>query len=237
MMVYITNKAGKTIIVELGSEKFKLNNGDKIEVDCKTEKMRFSCCLNENSTFKYLPLSKSVIFEYNFVLNSEYELTLYNDICEINLVQKRVKGNNLEWYKFIDLQLSNGTIDSKEFFIQDELSAKNQLASAHEKEVKREKRLKVINVLQSVCYIGIPALIILFGIWYFVDLKTALSILIPLIVIGVIVGLAIRRILKKVNKKLDKINSKLENSSSEYTDFNSFFNKSYIYSVVNYKQS
>ena len=91
--------------------------------------------------------------------------------------------------------------------------------------------------MQSICYIGIPALIILFGIWYFVDLKTALYVLIPLTVIGVIVGLLIKNIINKVNDKLDKINSKFDKKSDKYVDINSFFDKSYIYSVLNNKNA
>lgn len=233
MTVYFINKTGKTVIVELGVNTIALNDSEKINIDCKTDKMCFNCYVKENSTFKYLPLSNSVIVEYNFVLNSLYELTLYNDICEIYLVQKKVKGNHLEWYKYVDLQLDNANVNSREFFVQDELSAKNELAYAHEKEIKLEKRLRIIDIFQTTCYIGIPALIILLGIWYFADLKIALTILIPLTVVGIIVGLTIKKILSKFNNKLDKINSKFEKNQNEYVDINLFFNKSYIYNVVN----
>lgn len=233
MTVYFINKTKQTVIVELGGNKITLNNDEKINIDCKTDKMCFNCYLKENSTFKYLPLSNSVIIEYNFVLNSLYELTLCNDFCEIYLIHKKVKGNNLEWYKYIDLQLNDANVNYKEFSVQDELSAKKELAYAREKEVKLEKKLKIIDILQTVCYIGIPALIILLGIWYFADLKTALTILIPLTFVGVFVGLTIKKILNKFNNKLEKINSQFEKKDNEYIDIHSFFNKNYIYNVVN----
>lgn len=237
MTVYFVNKTGKTVIIELGSNKIQLNDCEKITVDSETDEIQFSCYLDEISTFKYLPLSKAVIIEYNFILNSLYDLTFHTDIGEVNFVQKQVKGNNLDWYKFVDLQLSNGNIKSQNFFVQDELLVKKQLSAVQKKEHKLEKRFRVIDILQSICYIGIPALIILFGIWYFVDLKTALYVLIPLTVIGVIVGLLIKNIINKVNDKLDKINSKFDKKSDKYVDINSFFDKSYIYSVLNNKNA
>lgn len=237
MTVYFINKAENTVIVEIENEKTKINDGEKIKVDIKTNRILFSCYTTEDSTFKYLPLTKSVILEYNFILNSLYDLTFENGICEIKLVQNQVKGSNLERYKFIDLQFRGGNINRKEFCVQDELTARNQLLAARKREIKLEKKLKIADVMQSICYIGIPALIILFGIWYFSDLKTALCVLIPLTTIGITVGLILRKVINKFNNKSDKINFKYGNKTNKYVDFNSFFDKSYIYSVLNTNQS
>lgn len=233
MTVILINKTGKPVIVELNNDKIELNNNERISVSLKTNNIRFNCFLNEISTFKYLPLSKSVIVEYNFVLNSLYDLTIYNDNCEINFVQKQIKGDNLEWYKFVDLQFSSGYINNKEFFVQDEMLAKEQLSVAREKEIKLEKRLRIIDILQTICYIVIPALIIFLGIWYFVDFKTALVVIIPLTIIGIVIGLLLKKIISKFNNKLDQINSKFEKTNDKYVDVNSFFDKNYIKSILN----
>lgn len=233
MTVILINKTGKPVIVELNNDKIELNNNERISVSLETNNIRFNCFLNEISTFKYLPLSKSVIVEYNFVLNSLYDLTIYNDNCEINFVQKQIKGDNLEWYKFVDLQFSSGYINNKEFFVQDEMLAKEQLSVAREKEIKLEKRLRIIDILQTICYIGIPALIIFLGIWYFVDFKTALVVIIPLTIIGIVIGLLLKKIISKFNNKLDQINSKFEKTNDKYVDVNSFFDKNYINSILN----
>lgn len=235
MTVILINKTGKPVIVELNNDKIELNNNERINVSLETNNIRFNCFLNEISTFKYLPLSKSVIVEYNFVLNSLYDLTIYNDNCEINFVQKQIKGDNLELYKFVDLQLSSGYINNKEFFVQDEMLAKEQLSVAREKEIKLEKRLRIIDILQSICYIGIPALIIFLGIWYFVNFKTALGVIIPLTIIGIVIGLLLKKIISKFNNKLDQINSKFD-KTTQYIDTNSFFDKDYILSVLNDKK-
>lgn len=231
MTVFLINKTGKTVIVELNNDKIELNNDERINVNIETNSIRFNCYLNEISAFKYLPLSKSVIVEYNFVLNSLYDLSIYNDNCEINFVQKQIKGNNLELYKFVDLQLSSDYINSKEFLVLDEMLAKKQLSVARKKEAKLEKRLRIIDILQTICYIGIPALIIFFGIWYFVDFITALCIIISLTIVGVVVGLLLKKIISKFNNKLDQYNSKFE-KTNHYFDTNSLFDKDYILSVI-----
>lgn len=231
MTVFLINKTGKTVIVELNNDKIELNNDESINVNIETNSIRFNCYLNEFSSFKYLPLSKSVIVEYDFVLNSLYDLSLHNDNCKINFVQKQIKGNNLESYKFVDLQLSSGYINSKEFLVQDEMLAKKQLSVAREKEVKLEKRLRIIDILQTICYIGIPALIIFFGIWYFVDFITALGIIIPLTIVGVVIGLLLKKIISKFNNKLEQLDSKFE-KTNHYIDTNAFFDKDYILSVM-----
>lgn len=233
MIIYFSNKTEKSVILELNNDKIELKKDERIKVDSETNRMMFNCYCNENSSFKYLPLSKSVIVEYNFILNSLYDLIFSQDICEINLVQKQVRGNNLEWYNFIDLQLSGGMVNNKEFRVKDELSAKNQLSSAREKEMKLEKKLKAADIFQTVSYVGIPALIIFFGIWHFVDLKTAVLILIPLIAVGIAIGLLFRKMINKFNNKLDKMNSKFEKENEKFIDFNSFFDKNYIYDVLN----
>lgn len=232
MITHFINNTEKTIIIELRNQKLELNSGDKIQISTETNNLIFNCYLKDKSSFKYLPFSKSVIIEYNFILNSLYNLTLYNDVNEINFLLKTAKGNNLDWYKFVDLQISDGVINSKDFSVQDELSARNELSSAQGKEQKLNRKLKIIDVLQSVCYIGIPAFIIFFGIWYFADFKTALSILVPLAIIGTLIGLLIKKIINKFNNKLDKINSKFENESKKNIDINLFFDKSYIDSII-----
>lgn len=235
MTIILINETGKTVIIELNDEKFELNNGERINVNTEVSNIRFNCFLNELSAFKYLPLSKSVIVEYDFVLKSLYELTIFNDNCEIRLLQKQMKGNNLELYKFVDLQLSSGHINNKDFFVQDEISAKKELSAAREKEIKLEKKLRITDIFQTVCYIGIPALIIFLGIWHFVNFKTALSIIIPLTVIGIAIGLLLKKIISVFNNKLDRINSKFE-KTNKYVDINSFFDKDYILSVINYEK-
>ncbi len=233
MTVNLINKTGKTVIIEFNNEKFKLNNNERISFSSETNKIRFNCYLNETSTFKYLPLSKSVIIEYSFVLNSLYDLTLCEDNCELEFVEKQIKGNNLELYKFVDLQLLNNCyVNSKEFFVLDETSAKKQLSIAREKEIKLEKRLKLFEILQDICYVGVPALIILIGIWYFVDLRTALSIMIPLTIVAIAIGLLLKKLISKFNNKLEQINSKSEKKTNLYVDTNSFFDKEYILDIV-----
>ena len=215
MTVYFINESENTVIVELGNDRIKINNENQIKVECETNQMRFNCYPDEKSAFKFMPLSKSVIIEYNFVLNSLYNLTFDNDECEVKFVPKQIKGNNLDCYKFIDLQISNGNINGMEFSVLDESSAKQQLIAVRKKEIKLENKLKVIDILQSVCYVGIPGLIIFFGLWYFVDLITALYVVIPLIIVATAIGL----ILKK--------------GTDKFVDFNSFFDKNYILSVLN----
>lgn len=233
MTIILINRTGTSVTVELNNDKIELNNNERIDVDIKTNNIRFNCFLNESSTFKHLPLSKSVIVEYNFVLNSAYDLTVYNDNCEINLVKKQIKGDNLEQYRFVDLQFSSGCIKYKEFFVQDEMLAKEQLSVARKKEIKLEKRLRIIDILQTICYIGIPALIIFLGLWYYIDFKTALIVIIPLSIIGIVIGLLLKKIISKFNNKLDKINSKFEKANDKYVDVNSFFDKNYINSILN----
>ena len=127
MTVYFINESENTVIVELGNDRIKINNENQIKVECETNQMRFNCYPDEKSAFKFMPLSKSVIIEYNFVLNSLYNLTFDNDECEVKFVPKQIKGNNLDCYKFIDLQISNGNINGMEFSVLDESSAKQQL--------------------------------------------------------------------------------------------------------------
>lgn len=231
MTVILINKTDKRVIVELNNNKFELNNNEKINISLETNNIQLNCFSDEISTFKYLPLSKSVIVEYDFVLAALYELTLYNN-CEITLVQKQIKGDNLELYKFVDLQLNNGCVNNKAFYVQDEASAKEQLAVAREKEIKLEKRLKIIDALQTICYIGVPALIIFLGIWYFVDFKNAISVIIILGIVGIVIGLLLKKVISKFNNKIDKANSRFDNVN-QYVDTNSFFDRAYILSVLN----
>ena len=233
MTVYFINESENTVIAELGNDRIKINNENQIKVECETNQMRFNCYLDEKSAFKFMPLSKSVIIEYNFVLNSLYNLTFDNDECEVKFVPKQIKGNNLDCYKFIDLQISNGNINGKEFSVLDESSAKQQLIAARKKEIKLENKLKVIDILHSVCYVGIPGLIIFFGLWYYVDLKTALYVVIPLIIVATAIGLILKKVINRFNNKLDKFNSKFEKGTDKFVDFNSFFDKNYILSVLN----
>lgn len=233
MTVILINKTDKRVIIELNNNKFELNNNEIINISLETNNVQLNCFSDEISTFKYLPLSKSVIVEYDFVLASLYGLTLYNN-CEITLVQKQIKGDNLELYKYVDLQLNNGCINNKAFYVQDEASAKEQLAVAREKEIKLEKRLKIIDALQTICYIGVPALIIFLGIWYFVDFKNAISVIIILGIVGIVIGLLLKKVISKFNNKIDKANARFDNVN-QHVDTNSFFDRAYILSVLNDK--
>ncbi len=232
MIVYFNNKTANSLVLELNQDKILLKSGNRIKIDSETNRMQFNCYLNEGSKFKYLPLSKSVIIEYSFILDSFYDVVFNQQICDIDLIQKQVRGNNLDCYTFIDLQFTSGNINDKEFCVIDELSAKNQLSTAQEKEAKLEKKLKIADIMQTVCYIGIPALIIFIGIWYFADIKTALCILIPLTIVTTVVGLLLKKLINKFNNKLDKINSKFEKTNDKYVDVNSFFDKNYIRNVL-----
>lgn len=232
MIVYFNNKTANSLVLELNQDKIQLKSGEKIKFGSERNKMQFHCYLNENSEFKYLPLSKSVITQYSFILNSFYDLIFDKDICEIDLVQKQIRGNNLECYTFIDLQFTGGKINNKEFYVLDELSAKKQLSASQEKEAKLEKKLKIADIMQTICYIGIPALIIFFGIWYFVDITTTLYIIFSLSIIAITVGLLLKKLINKFNNTLDKINSKFEKANDKYVDVNSFFDKNYICSVL-----
>lgn len=236
MIIYFNNKTVDSLVLELNQEKILLKSGDKIKTDSETNKIKFNCYLNECSKFKYLPLSKSVIIEYSFILNSFYDVVFNQQVCEIDFIKKRVKGNNLDCYTFIDLQLNGGNINSKEFCVLDEISAKSQLLTIHKKEAKLEKKLKIVDIIQTVCYIGIPALIIFAGIWYFVDIKTALCILIPLTILAVAIGLLLKKAINRFNNKLDKINSKFQKANVEFDGVNSFLDKNYIRNVLNNNQ-
>ena len=223
MIIYFKNKTEKAIIIEFGNDKIRINGGKQIKIDSETNRMSFNCFLDETSTFKYLPLTKSVIVEYDFVLNALYDLIFNSDVCEINLEVKQV---------FIDLHISDGNVNNKEFFVNDEITVKKQLYAVQQREAKLEKKFKVADIFQSICYIGIPAIIILFGVWYYLDLLTALCILIPLTIVSIIVGLIIKKAISKFSNKLDKLNSKFEKNTNKYVNVNSFFDKSYIHSVL-----
>ena len=119
--------------------------------------------------------------------------------------------------------------------MQDELLAKQQLYEARQREIKLEKRLKIVDVLQTICYIAIPALIILIGVWYFVDLKTALYILIPLSIVGVVIGLLLKKLINKFNDKLDKISLEYDKKPNEFIDTDLFFDKNYILDIIKNK--
>ena len=232
MIIYFKNKTEKAIIIEFGNDKIRINGGKQIKIDSETNRMSFNCFLDETSTFKYLPLTKSVIVEYDFVLNALYDLIFNSDVCEINLEVKQVKGMNLDCYRFIDLHISDGNVNNKEFFVNDEITVKKQLYAVQQREAKLEKKFKVADIFQSICYIGIPAIIILFGVWYYLDLLTDLCILIPLTIVSIIVGLIIKKAISKFSNKLDKLNSKFEKNTNKYVNVNSFFDKSYIHSVL-----
>ena len=66
MAVILINKTDKRVIVELNNNKFELNNNEKINISLETNNIQLNCFSDEISTFKYLPLSKSVIVEYDF---------------------------------------------------------------------------------------------------------------------------------------------------------------------------
>lgn len=94
--------------------------------------------------------------------------------------------------------------------------------------------MKIIDALQTICYIGVPALIIFLGIWYFVDFKNAISVIIILGIVGIVIGLLLKKVISKFNNKIDKANARFDNAN-QYVDTNSFFDRAYILSVLNDK--
>ncbi len=231
MMICFTNKTKEQITIEFKESKIELESFKRINADSDTNRIHFNCSFNESSTLKHLPLFESIIICYNFIVKSSYNLAIDGNYCEIDLIQKQVKGKHLENYKFADIVLRSGNIKNKAFYVQDELLLKEQLSCAQKRESKINKVFKILNILQSVCNIGIPTLIIFFGLWYFANFQTALLVIIPLTVTAVLIGLLLKYIINKLNRKSDKFNSKSE--IDLYVNTDSFFNKDYIYSVLN----
>lgn len=230
MIVNFKNTTLNTVIIELQDECIELKSGMEISVNSETNRIAFNCYSNQSSNFKTI---KFVVFNYNYILNSSYDLLLNSETVFIKLVEKEIHGDHVETYKFIDVISDNISVIDNQFEIKDEAYAKQQILNYEKQEKKATKIVKVIDVLQSICYIGLPFGIIFFGVWYYSNILTALYIIVPLSVIAVIVGLLVRKILNKFNKKLDEIIDDDDKDKHDlYVDKWSYFEKEYIYSVV-----
>lgn len=229
MIVNMINNTANTIFVELGINHIEIKSGMKIRVDSDTNRMQFNCYLNCDSEFKTMKFPKFIVLNYNFILNSFYDVQIKRDETEMFFTEKEAKGDHLETYKFLNIDGDSFEILTKDFKVKDEEKSKFQLADYRKREEKASKYVKVYDVLQSICYVGVPGAILFFGIWYFANLLTALYVTVPVAIVGVLVGLLIKYILAKVVKKLDKIAG---NDNDLYVDENSYFQKEYILSVI-----
>lgn len=228
MIVNFKNTTLNTVIIELKDDCLELKSGMEISVNSETNRIAFNCYSNQSSNFKTL---KFLILSYNFILNSSYDLLLNSETVFIQLVEKEIKGEHTETYKFIDVISDNISVIDNQFEIKDEAYDKQQILNYEKQEKKATKIAKVFDVLQSICYIGLPGIIIFFGVWYYSNILTALYIIVPLSAISIIVGLLIKKLINKFNKKLDeKIDD--NNVHALYIDTWSYFEKEYIYSVV-----
>ena len=230
MIVNMINSTSGTIFVELGTHHIEIKSGMKIRVDCKTDRLDFNCYINCDSEFKTMKFPKFVVLNYNFILSAYYDLLLKCDEAKINFAIKEVKGEHSETYKFLDIDGDSFEILMKDFKVKDEEKAKAQLYEYRKRDERASKYLKVFDVLQSICYIGVPCGILFFGIWYFTNILTALYITIPTAVVGVVIGLLIKKITNNFNNKLDRL---AQNQNDLYVDENSYFQKEYILSAVN----
>lgn len=96
MIVYFVNKTESVITLELGENRIELKNNKKINVDSETNQLFFHCILNGSSDIKHLPLIKSVIVSYNFILNSSFDISVNKEFTEIKLIKKKIKGSLLK---------------------------------------------------------------------------------------------------------------------------------------------
>lgn len=226
MIVKFKNTTLNTVIIELKDDCIELKSGMEISVSSETDRIVFNCYSNQSSNFKTF---KFLVLSYNFILNSSYDLLITAETVLINLVEKEIRGEHAETYKFIDVISDNISVVNNQFKIKDELYAKQQILNYEKQDKKATKIAKVFDILQSVCYIGLPAIIIFFGVWYYTNILTALYTIVPLSVISIIVGLLIKKLINKFNKKVEKLNT---NNRDLYIDTRSYFEKEYIYSVV-----
>lgn len=234
MTVSMENKTPHTVMIELGGDRTEIKSGMKIRADCKADRLDFNCYINCDSEFKTMKFPKFVVLHYNFSLSTYYDLLLKRDEAKISFVIKEVKGDHLETYKFLDVDGDFFEILTKDFKVKDEEKAKLQLAGYQKREDRASKYVKVYDVLQSICYVGVPGGILFFGIWYLTNLWMALYVTVPVAVVGVLVGLFIKYILNKFVKKLDKL-AGTENDL--YVDTNSYFQKEYILNIMNKRMS
>lgn len=226
MIVYFKNETADTIFIKLGKNDIKLKSGTRVSIDSETNRIQFSCQPDKISTFK---VCKIVITKYNFILNAFYDVFINSENTEIRFFEKEVSGNHADNYTFIDIEADNILINSKNFKVADEIIAKSQIEDVNKKDEKLAKIASVFDVMQTICYIGIPALIIFIGVWYYANIKTALMIIIPLTVIGIVVGLIIKKLIGKFNNKLERLNGKYEDL---YVNTDSLFDSKYILSIV-----
>lgn len=234
MIVFLKNKTSDSIIIELGENSVEIKSGMKIRVESTTDRIKFNCYLNCDNEFKTMKFPKFIVLYYNFILNSSYDVLLKRNETEINITEKEAKGEHAEAYKFLDINGDFFEIMIKEFKVKDEEKAKLQLSDYKIRDEKWSKYLKIFDVLQSICYIGVPGGILFFGVWYFTNIVTALFVTVPIAIVGVFVGMLIKKIIRKFNKKLDRLT---ENKYDLYVDEKSYFQKEYILSVISKYQA
>lgn len=229
MIIVFKNETAYPVILELGENIIDIKSGTSIRVDSKTERINFSCYLNSDNVFKTMKFPKFIVLYYTFILDSFYDVLLRRDETEIKFVEKEVKGKHSETYKFLDISGDPFEILLKDFKVKSSDIAKAQLSEYRKRDEKASKYLKVFDVLQSFFYIGVPGCILFFGIWYFTNILTALYITIPTAIVGVVIGLLIKKTINNFNKKLDRLT---QNKNDLYVDENSYFQKEYILSVI-----
>lgn len=230
MIIYFKNETFDTIVIELGENHIEIKNGMKIRVDSETNRIKFNCYPNQYSKFKTMKTIKFVVLDYNFILNVLYDISVKYEEAEIRLTEKEVKGDHAETYRFLNINDDCIEILNREFKVKDEEESKLQLADYKRRNEKAPKYLKVFDVLQTICYIGVPSGIIFLGVWYFADALTALYVTVLIAAIGLAAGLLIRNLIKKFTKKLNKPG---EYENNLYVDENSFFQNEYISNVIN----
>lgn len=229
MIVNLKNNTAGTIFIALGGAPIEIKSGMAIRVDSETNRLQFHCYPNRYSTFKTPKFPGFIVLEHNFVLTAFYDILLKDEITELEFTEKQAKGDHAETYCFLAINPGRFEVKDRAFQVKDEKDARSQLLQYRQKDEKAAKRLKVLDILQTICYVGVPGCILFFGIWHFVDLLTALYITVPVAIVGVLAGLLIKKLLAKVNKKINKFT---QDSNDLYVDTDSYFQKEYIFNVI-----
>lgn len=234
MKISIINNTESIVYLLIDDRRYLVNINATVFIESSDNSFDISCYPDKSSDFKVLPLTKSVVYEYNFILRTQCCITFGQNIENgfISLQMKKSKGDHLESYECIKI-VSNGEISSEKYRIQDEVCAKEKLSILRKKEQKIENRLKIIDVIQSALYVGIPVLILLLGVWRITNFIIALEVLVPLLLISVSVAFLIKFLIGKIGYKLDKHIKKNEKNTENYKNINSFFDESYILNVLN----
>lgn len=229
MIICFKNETNSTVILDLGENHIEIKSGMQIRVNSDTDRVKFNCYLNCDNYFKTAKYPDFIVLNYNFILNVFYDVRLKCDETEIKLIEKEVKGDHADTYRFFQIYGEQFEIRNCTFAVKDAEKAKSQIADYQKKDKKVSKYVRVFDVLQTIFYVGIPSAIVFFGVWYFANFLTALYVTVPTIIVGVLVGVLIKNMINKFGKKIDNL-TKIKNDL--YVNTDSYFEQEYIISVI-----